>query len=99
MLTAGVVLSMSRGALLALGAGLAFAALRFAFRRRVVMGVLLLAGLFVHQWLLVAALVATGLAFSARVDMVEHVMAALAGLQIDNCEVWVDGQEMPDQTG
>jgi len=35
------------------------------------LGVLLLAGLFVHQWLLVAALVATGLAFSARVDMVE----------------------------
>ena len=26
----------------------------------------------------------------AGVEMVEHVMAALAGLQIDNCEVWVD---------
>ena len=26
----------------------------------------------------------------ASVEMVEHVMAALAGLQIDNCEVWVD---------
>jgi UDP-3-O-acyl-N-acetylglucosamine deacetylase len=24
------------------------------------------------------------------VEMIEHVMAALAGLQIDNCEVWVD---------
>ncbi len=31
----------------------------------------------------------------ARVDMVEHILAALAGLRIDNCEVWVDSQEMP----
>ncbi len=35
----------------------------------------------------------------AGVDMVEHVMAALAGLQIDNCEVWVDRQEMPGCDG
>ena len=31
--------------------------------------------------------------------MVEHVMAALAGLQIDNCEVWVDAVEMPGCDG
>jgi UDP-3-O-acyl N-acetylglucosamine deacetylase len=35
----------------------------------------------------------------AAVDMVEHVMAALGGLQIDNCEVWVDGREMPGCDG
>ncbi len=34
-----------------------------------------------------------------RVDMVEHVMAALAGLQIDNCEVWIDQAEMPGCDG
>jgi UDP-3-O-acyl N-acetylglucosamine deacetylase len=34
-----------------------------------------------------------------RVDMVEHVMAALAGLRIDNCEVWVDQPEMPGCDG
>ncbi|OHB65702.1 MAG: UDP-3-O-[3-hydroxymyristoyl] N-acetylglucosamine deacetylase [Planctomycetes bacterium RBG_13_63_9] len=33
------------------------------------------------------------------VDMVEHVMAGLAGLRIDNCEVWVDQQEMPGCDG
>jgi UDP-3-O-acyl N-acetylglucosamine deacetylase len=33
------------------------------------------------------------------VEMVEHVMAALAGLQIDNCEVWVDQAEMPGLDG
>jgi UDP-3-O-acyl N-acetylglucosamine deacetylase len=33
------------------------------------------------------------------VEMIEHVMAALAGLQIDNCEVWVDGHEMPGCDG
>ena len=33
------------------------------------------------------------------VEMVEHVMAALAGLQIDNCEVWVDEAEMPGCDG
>lgn len=35
----------------------------------------------------------------ARVDMVEHVMAALAGLQIDNCEVWTNESEMPGCDG
>ncbi len=33
------------------------------------------------------------------VEMVEHVMAALAGLQIDNCEVHVDRAEMPGCDG
>lgn len=33
------------------------------------------------------------------VDMIEHIMAALAGLQVDNCEVWVDQQEMPGCDG
>lgn len=33
------------------------------------------------------------------VDMVEHVMASLAGLQVDNCEVWVDRAEMPGLDG
>ena len=36
---------------------------------------------------------------AARVDMVEHVMAALAGLQIDNCEIWCDAAEMPGPDG
>lgn len=35
----------------------------------------------------------------ARVEMVEHIMAALAGLHIDNCEVWVDSAEMPGLDG
>ncbi len=35
----------------------------------------------------------------ASVDMVEHVLAALAGLQIDNCEIWVDRAEMPGLDG
>lgn len=35
----------------------------------------------------------------ARVEMVEHIMAALSGLNIDNCEVWVDGDEMPGLDG
>ncbi len=35
----------------------------------------------------------------AQVEMVEHVMAALAGLQVDNCEVWVDESEMPGCDG
>lgn len=34
-----------------------------------------------------------------RVEMVEHVLAALAGLQIDNCEVAVDAAEMPGCDG
>jgi UDP-3-O-acyl N-acetylglucosamine deacetylase len=36
---------------------------------------------------------------TARVEMVEHIMAALAGLEIDNCEVWVDAEEMPGCDG
>lgn len=34
-----------------------------------------------------------------RVEMVEHVMAALSGLQIDNCEVRVTQAEMPGMDG
>ena len=36
---------------------------------------------------------------SVGVEMIEHVMAALAGLKIDNCEVWVDEAEMPGCDG
>jgi len=36
---------------------------------------------------------------SASVEMVEHVLAALAGLQIDNCRVIVDSAEMPGMDG
>lgn len=36
---------------------------------------------------------------SAVVEMVEHVLAALAGLGIDNCEVWSDQPEMPGGDG
>ena len=35
----------------------------------------------------------------AAVEMVEHIMAALAGMQVDNCEVWVDQAEMPGCDG
>jgi UDP-3-O-[3-hydroxymyristoyl] N-acetylglucosamine deacetylase len=35
----------------------------------------------------------------AAVEMVEHILAALAGLRIDNCEVWVDAPEMPGADG
>ncbi len=35
----------------------------------------------------------------ARFTMVEHVMAALAGLEIDNCYVEVDSEEMPGLDG
>lgn len=35
----------------------------------------------------------------ASAEMIEHVMAALAGLQIDNCQVWTDGPEMPGCDG
>jgi UDP-3-O-[3-hydroxymyristoyl] N-acetylglucosamine deacetylase len=35
----------------------------------------------------------------SSVEMVEHVMAALAGLQIDNCELWVNQAEMPGCDG
>jgi UDP-3-O-acyl N-acetylglucosamine deacetylase len=34
-----------------------------------------------------------------RVEMVEHILAALAGLGVDNCEVWVDAEEMPGCDG
>jgi UDP-3-O-acyl N-acetylglucosamine deacetylase len=34
-----------------------------------------------------------------RVEMVEHVLAALAGLRIDNCEVHVSGAELPGCDG
>jgi len=34
-----------------------------------------------------------------RVEMIEHIMAALAGLEIDNCEVWVDSAEAPGCDG
>ena len=33
------------------------------------------------------------------VEMVEHIMAALAALHIDNCEIWVDAPEMPGVDG
>jgi UDP-3-O-[3-hydroxymyristoyl] N-acetylglucosamine deacetylase len=35
----------------------------------------------------------------AAVEMVEHILAALAGLQIDNCQVRVDAPEMPGGDG
>ncbi|MDR2754201.1 MAG: UDP-3-O-acyl-N-acetylglucosamine deacetylase [Planctomycetaceae bacterium] len=35
----------------------------------------------------------------ARVDMVEHLLAALKALQIDNCEIWTDRPEMPGFDG
>jgi UDP-3-O-acyl N-acetylglucosamine deacetylase len=35
----------------------------------------------------------------AGVEMVEHILAALAGLEIDNCEVRVDQAEMPGCDG
>ncbi|MBS0210812.1 MAG: UDP-3-O-[3-hydroxymyristoyl] N-acetylglucosamine deacetylase [Planctomycetes bacterium] len=34
-----------------------------------------------------------------QVEMVEHIMAALAGLHVDNCEIWVDAAEMPGCDG
>jgi UDP-3-O-acyl N-acetylglucosamine deacetylase len=33
------------------------------------------------------------------VEMVEHIIAACAGLQVDNCEIWVDQIEMPGMDG
>jgi UDP-3-O-[3-hydroxymyristoyl] N-acetylglucosamine deacetylase len=33
------------------------------------------------------------------VEMVEHILAALAGLRIDNCEIWVNEAEMPGCDG
>ena len=41
----------------------------------------------------------TLVANGAAVEMVEHVLAALAGLKIDNCEVLVDRAEMPGCDG
>jgi UDP-3-O-acyl N-acetylglucosamine deacetylase len=38
-------------------------------------------------------------AAGAAVEMVEHVMAALAGMGVDNCEVWTDSAEMPGCDG
>ena len=38
-------------------------------------------------------------AAGANVEMAEHLLAALAGLQIDNCEIWVDSAEMPGNDG
>ena len=38
-------------------------------------------------------------ASGASVEMVEHVLAALAGMRVDNCEVWVDASEMPGCDG
>lgn len=35
----------------------------------------------------------------AVVEMVEHVMAALVGLRVDNCEVWVNCPELPGCDG
>jgi UDP-3-O-[3-hydroxymyristoyl] N-acetylglucosamine deacetylase len=35
----------------------------------------------------------------ATVEMVEHVLAALHGLAIDNCEIWVNGPELPGCDG
>ena len=35
----------------------------------------------------------------ARVEMIEHIMSALAGLQIDNCEVWTNNSELPAGDG
>lgn len=36
---------------------------------------------------------------NAQVEMVEHILATLAGLQIDNCEIGVDQAEMPGCDG
>jgi UDP-3-O-acyl N-acetylglucosamine deacetylase len=35
----------------------------------------------------------------ASVEMIEHILAALSGLQIDNCEVHVNQPEMPGMDG
>jgi UDP-3-O-acyl N-acetylglucosamine deacetylase len=41
----------------------------------------------------------TLVADGTQVEMVEHVLAALYGLSIDNCEVWVDSSELPGLDG
>ncbi|MDO5579643.1 MAG: UDP-3-O-acyl-N-acetylglucosamine deacetylase [Planctomycetia bacterium] len=35
----------------------------------------------------------------AQVDMIEHVMSALKGLQIDNCDIRINGSEIPGFDG
>jgi UDP-3-O-[3-hydroxymyristoyl] N-acetylglucosamine deacetylase len=35
----------------------------------------------------------------AQVEMVEHVLAALYGLAVDNCEIWLDSAELPGLDG
>ncbi len=37
--------------------------------------------------------------YGYSVEMVEHVVAALAGLQVDNCEVWTTSSELPGCDG
>ncbi len=36
---------------------------------------------------------------NVNVEMIEHIMSALAGMQIDNCEIRVDQPEMPGMDG
>jgi UDP-3-O-acyl N-acetylglucosamine deacetylase len=36
---------------------------------------------------------------NVNVEMIEHIMSALAGMQIDNCEIQVDQPEMPGMDG
>jgi len=38
-------------------------------------------------------------AHGVAVEMVEHLLAACMGLEIDNCEVWVDSAELPGCDG
>ena len=35
----------------------------------------------------------------ATVEMVEHILAALAGMGVDNCEIWLDDAEAPGLDG
>jgi UDP-3-O-[3-hydroxymyristoyl] N-acetylglucosamine deacetylase len=35
----------------------------------------------------------------AQVEMVEHALAACFGLAIDNCEIWINGSELPGLDG
>ena len=35
----------------------------------------------------------------ATVEMVEHLLATLAGMKIDNCEIWIDQPELPGLDG
>lgn len=36
---------------------------------------------------------------NCEVEMVEHIMSALAGMRINNCQVWVSSREMPGLDG